>query len=265
MSEFRCLVKKDIKEILRTGKLILFVVLGLGIAVMILAFTALFTDLPDFLEVELPGIDIVSLENMMGTLYPRMVRESLGIFAYYIGIFYSLIIILVSHAVLPNERKNGKWVLPVQQGYTKRTIVTSKCLVYGTLAAASVFVSYLFYYAAAETFMMRNMPFGNAFFLAVIHGLNLFFILCFTMLLSVYFKSSVVAVISVLGTVLFVPDIMNYLPVGIYLPTYMLTFVYESGSDFGLVVGPLLMSIFLLILTYYIVVIKLEKESSSAL
>ena len=260
MKEFRCLVKKDIKELLRTGKLLLFVLLGLGIAVMILAFTVMFTDIPDFLEVELPGIDIGSLEDMMGTLYPKIVRESLGVFSYYIGVFFSLIMVLVSHGILPNERKNGRWILPLQQGYTKRSIVTGKCLVYGLAAAASVFVSYMFYFAVAQVFMERNMSFGNAFFLAVLHGLNMFFIMCYTMLLSVYFKSGVAAVITVLSTVLFVPDIMVYLPIGAYLPTYMLTFVYESGNNYGAVVGPLILNIFILIFTYYMVVIKLEKE-----
>ena len=104
------------------------------------------------------------------------------------------------------------------------------------------------------------MTFVNAFMCACIHGLNIFFIVSFTCFLSVCFKSSIVAVISVLGSVLFVPDIMNYLPIGKYLPTYMLTFVYESRSDYGSILGPLVLNIMLLIIAYYMAVIKVSSK-----
>ena len=91
----KCCIKKDLKETVRTGKLILFFALALGIAIMILFFTLFFENIPDSLTTELPGFDIESLENMMTTLYPKMVRESLGVFSYYIGVFFSLIVIIV--------------------------------------------------------------------------------------------------------------------------------------------------------------------------
>ena len=260
MNEYRCIIKKDFIECLRTGKLILFLVLGLGIAIFILGVTALFSDIPDFLEVELPGLDIASLEDMMTIIYPKMLKESLGVFSYYIGIFYSLIIILVTHGILPKERKKGKWILPIEQGYSARALVTGKTLVYATLSGAAVFISYLIYFAVAGTFMKHNMTLGNAFMCGMIHGLNIFLIVSFTMLMSVCFKSSIVAVISVLGSVLFVPDIMNYLPIGKYFPTYMLTFVYESRNDYGSLLGPLVINLILLVITYYMAVIKVSSK-----
>ena len=78
MNGMICCIKKDIKEVLRTGKVILFALLALGIGVMIMAFTVLFTDIPDFLAVELPGFNIEDLETMMSTLYPKMLRENRG-------------------------------------------------------------------------------------------------------------------------------------------------------------------------------------------
>ena len=47
MIRYKCLIKKDIKEVLRTGKLILFLALSFGIAFMIMGITVLFTDIPD--------------------------------------------------------------------------------------------------------------------------------------------------------------------------------------------------------------------------
>ena len=261
MIRYKCLIKKDIKEVLRTGKLILFLALSFGIAFMIMGITVLFTDIPDELTVQLPGFDIESLESMMRMIYPKMTRGSLGVFSYYLGVFFTLITVIVTHSLLPKERAKGKWILPIEQGYEAREIVASKTFCYSTFAGCSVFISYMFYYMVANTFMERDMPFLNALFCAFIHGLNLFFILANTMLLSVCFRSSVVAAISTLGTVLFVPDIMNYMPIGKYFPTYMLTFVYDSRSDYSSVTGPLILNIVVLIITYYWAVIKVSSKN----
>ncbi len=258
MTNIKCCILKDIKEVLRTGKVALFLILAFGIGVMIMGFTVIFTDIPDYLTAELPGFDIQSLEELMGTLYPKMVRENLGVFSYYIGFFYSLITILVCNNIIPRERKKGKWILPIEQGYSGRDFLIGKCVVYGCLAGISVFLSYMVYYFIANTFMEQNLPFGNAFFLALLHGLNVFFILDFTILMSAWFNSGVVAAISMIGTVLFVPDIMNYLSIGKYLPTYLLTFVYESGNNYGSIVVPLILNIICFIATYIFASTKVE-------
>ena len=99
---------------------------------------------------------IQSLEELMGTLYPKMVRENLGVFSYYIGFFYSLITILVCNNIIPRERKKGKWILPIEQGYNGRDFLIGKCVVYGCLAGISVFLSYMVYYFIANTFMELN-------------------------------------------------------------------------------------------------------------
>ena len=265
MTGIKCCIKKDIKETLRTGKVLLFTLLALGIAVMIMGFTLLFTDIPDYLAMELPGFDIESLESMMRTLYPREVGGSLGVFSYYIGFFYSLIIILACNNIIPKEQKNGKWILPREQGYRGKDFVTSKCIVYGSLAGVSVCVTYMLYYFVACAIFERTITFGNAFFLAILHGFNIFFILDFTLLFATWFKSGVIAAISMIGTVLFVPDIMNILPIGKYLPTYLLTFVYDARSDYGSVVGPFLINLIVFIATYVFAVDRLDREERNSL
>ncbi|SEQ00313.1 hypothetical protein SAMN02910369_01020 [Lachnospiraceae bacterium NE2001] len=260
MTGIKCCIKKDIKEVLRTGKLILFASLALGIGVMIMGFTLLFTDIPDALALELPGFDIQSLEDMMITLYPRRVGGSCGVFSYYIGFFYSLITILVCNNIIPKEQKNGKWILPREMGYRGRDFLTSKCIVYGGLAGLSVFVSYMLYYFTACTMFERDMTFGNALFLAILHGLNIFFILDYTFLFAAWFKSGVVAAISMIGTVLFVPDIMNFLPIGKYMPTFLLTFVYDYRSDYGETVAPLIFNLLIFAATYVFAVNRLDRE-----
>ena len=261
MEMIKCCVLKDIKETIRTGKLILFFLLSFGIALMILFFTVFFQNIPDSLTTELPGFDIQSLEDMMGTLYPKLVKESLGVFSYYIGVFFSLIVIIVTHSILPKESTDGKWIMPIQQGYSVRDFIVSKCAVYGTFAGFSVFCSYMFYYAIACTFMEHNMTFGNAFLLALIHGLNIFFIICYTMLLSVLFKNAVVVAISMIGTVLFAPDLLKYFTIGEYMPTFMLSFVYDSRNDYGTLLGPLVLNIFVIVFIYFLTITKKSRVS----
>lgn len=255
-----CCLKKDIQEVLRTGKLVFFLVLALGIGVLIMGFTVIFSDIPDFLTSELSGFDIGSLEEMMSTLYPKRVRESLGVFSYYIGFFNSLITILVCNGILPRERQSGKWILPKEQGYKGSHFLAGKCIIYGGMAAVSVFISYMLYFFISNTFMEQNMTFGNAIFCGMLHGLNAMFILDYTFLFAVWFNSGVLAAISMIGTVLFIPDIMNYISFGKYLPTYLLSFVYDSSSDYGTVVLPLLVNIIFFAMLYVIAVSKLDDK-----
>ena len=256
----KCCIKKDIKEVVRTGKLLLFFLLAMGIGVMIMGITVIFTDLPDYLEMELPGFDIQSLENMMSTLYPKIVSLNIGVFSYYIGIFYSLVLVLVINGILPRENKKGKWVLPLEQGYLKSDLILGKIIVYGATADICIFITYILYYLLANTFMFRDMSFGNAFVLAIVHGLNMFIIVAYTMLMSVWFRNGTVAAISMIGTVLFAPDIMNFLPIGKYFPSYMLTFVYDSHTEYSDLVMPLLLNIILLLVTYIFTLRRAEKE-----
>ncbi|MCR5213931.1 MAG: hypothetical protein K6E10_05915 [Eubacterium sp.] len=252
-------IKKDIKEVLRTGKLLIFGLLALGIGVMIMAFTIIFSNIPDFLAVELPGFDIESLEEMMTTLYPKIVSINIGVFSYYIGFFYGLVLVLVINGILPREIKKGRWILPLEQGYIKNDLILGKCIVYGIMAGACVFVSYILYYIIANTFMVQDLKFSHAFILGMVHLLNMFFIVAYTMLLSVWFDNGIIAAISVIGTLLFVPDIMNFLPIGKILPTYMLTFVYDSHTEFADLVMPLLINIITLLITYIFTIRKVDK------
>ncbi len=245
-NEMVCCIKKDIKEVIRTKKAVTLLIVELGIALMILAFTLIFSDIPEVMWQQLSAFNIGSLEDVIGSLYPRNVRESTGIFAYYTGFFFSLILVLMTVNILPRERDSGKWLIPLQQGYDKSDLITSKCIVYGLTAGAAVFISYAFYYIAANITMERNFSFANALICAVIHSFNLCFIVIYTMILSVVFKNPVMAAVSMLGTIILVPDIAIYFSFGKLLPTYLLTFVYDSSNSYGDLIIPLTINIMIL-------------------
>ena len=244
------LIKKDIREVIRTGKVITFVLVAFGIALMILMFTFLFSDIPEVMWEQLSAFNISSLEEVMASMYPKSVRESTGIFAYYIGFFFSLVVILMTHNILPKERKQGKWIIPLQQGYEGFDIILAKCIVYGAMTGLVVFGSYMFYYILANVYMERNFPFGNAIVCGVVHGFNLCFIVIYTMIFSLIWKNPVIAAVSMLATVILVPDIAIYFAFGKFLPTYPLTFVYDSSSEYGNLVAPFIINLGIMVILY---------------
>ncbi|MBO4337200.1 MAG: hypothetical protein J5842_03925 [Lachnospiraceae bacterium] len=248
--ELICCIKKDIKEVLRTGKLITMFALAFGIALMILGFTLFFSDIPEELWSQLTAFNIESLEDVIGSLYPRLARESTGIFAYYIGFFFSLVVVLMCFNILPKERDAGKWVIPLQQGYEKGDIIISKCLVYGLTGAVSVFTSYIFYYIMANIFMERNFPLGNALVCAVVHSLNLCLIIVYTMVFSMVYKNPVISALSMLATVILVPDFARYFSFGKLLPTHLLSFAYDSSNSYQELAAPIIVNICIFILIY---------------
>ena len=245
-----CCIKKDIKEVIRTGKVITFVLVAFGLALMILMFTFLFSDIPEVMWEQLSAFNIGSLEEVMASMYPKSARESTGIFAYYIGFFFSLVVILVTFNILPKERAQGKWIIPLQQGYERSDIIFSKCLVYGVLTGLVVILAYFFYYTVANIYMERNFPFGNALVCGIVHGFNLCFIVIYTMIFSLIWKNPVIAAVSMLATIILVPDIAIYFSFGKYLPTYPLTFVYDSSDRYGNLVAPFILNLGILLILY---------------
>ncbi|MBR4759186.1 MAG: hypothetical protein IK078_03425 [Lachnospiraceae bacterium] len=254
-----CCIRKDIKECLRTGKVVLFAGMVLGIGVMIMGFTLIFSDIPEELWAQLPGFNIESLEELVSTMYPKMVRESVGIFSYYIGFFFSMVVILVIHGMLPKEEKSGKWILPMEQGYSRIDFLMGKCVVYGSLAGGMVLIGYLLYYMIACGCMEQNMTFGNALVCGIVHGLNLFFIVAYTFLFSLLWKNPVVSAVSMIATIILVPDMTAYFSIGKILPTHLLRFVYDSSSAYGELVVPMLLNITFLVLLWFLVAWKKEQ------
>ena len=243
-------IKKDIKEVLRTGKLILIAGLLFGIGFMVLVFTVIFSNIPKELWSLLEGFDIEALEKMMEQFYPKIVSESLELFSYNVGAFFTLILVIMMQGQLPGERDAGTWILPRQHGITPMDLIESKCIVYGGISGVSVTMGYLVYYLLAMTFMERNMTFVNALVCALVHGFNILFIVTYMLFLSMLLKKPIAGAISVVAVVLLMPDIGRFFPFGIYFPTNLLTFVYDSSSNYRELPVPFVLNVFILLVMW---------------
>ena len=105
-------------------------------------------------------------------------------------------------------------------------------LIYGICTALPSFIGYNLYYALSSLLITDNyvslIALGNSIVLAI----SVFFITTISIALSVICKNQISAVITVVMFVLAAPDILSLFSFGRFFPTYFLTFLYNSASNF---------------------------------
>lgn len=250
MIPFICCLKKDITEIIRKKRLLLFNSLLLLICGFVFITTLTFPNLVSLLAEKAP--DIISNGTDIGKiivkLFPPTLKENIGILASDIGIFFTIAIALICSNIIPSEIKNGKWILVIEAGFDHKILLASKIVSYGMCAAIPTFIMYHLYYLAAGLFLENNyiptISMINSFVLAFI----IFSIASLTISLSVICKNQITAAITIIITVLTAPDILTMFSFGQYLPTHLLTYIYTSSENWREIFMPFC---FLMILQIY--------------
>lgn len=262
MRGLSCALKKDILECLRRKKLLIFGLSALGISLLVYAASML---LPIMLESImwmtpnlLNGKD--ALSEVMSTFFPGDVRSNMGLLSSDLLVFYIIVMVIVSQNLLTAEFRKGRWDLPRANGYSPSTLALSKCIVYSLSGSIPVFVVYMLYYAAVSASLVNNMSVFQAFGQAVVNMLCTIAVMCLTLFGSMLFKHSVVNVISVLGIILFVPDILNFFSFSVYLPTFPFSFAKDARLDFGTVVVPMLILLIICALMGVFGILKYKKR-----
>ena len=233
MNQFQACVKKDISEFLRYHRNILCMLVLMGIGAMVLVTTVIFPGLISQLAVKAPDMitDPEAINELMAKLFPQDVKGSLKIFSSDVGVFYTIAVCLICHSVLPGEIKNGRWLIPVNAGIEKRTLLTSKCFVYSVGMAFPVFAVYNVYYYAASVLLSPNCRYGTALQNSAVLSLSVAFIAIVTILSSVLYEHSDMATLSVIVIVMAAPDALTFFSFGKLFPTYLLTFTYTLGEN----------------------------------
>jgi ABC-2 type transport system permease protein len=197
-----------------------------------------------------------SIIEMMEKLFPGDVKGSLGIFASDVGVFYTIVIALMCHGLLPGEIRDGKWIIPVNIGISKSKLIGSKCIVYACGIGLPVLVITNLYYYVSATLLNNNLTIETAVLNSVVLCFSVMGIVASTILLSVIYKHSILAALSVILTVMAAPDVLTFFTFGKYFPTYLLTFTYTvSDSIFDLIIP----AIVLLLMTGVLFELSLKK------
>ncbi len=254
-------IKKDLKEFVRSRKNILFLVILLALGLLVFGSTKIIPGLLSMLMSKSPEMvtDMIGLTNLIGTLFPEDVKASMGIFASDICILYTIVIALVCHGLLPKEIKNGVWIQPINAGYTRRVLVCGKGLVYSMGAALPAWVVYHLYYLLAMTQLEYNFSYGQCLLNGLVIAIVIYSVTNITILLSVVYKNSIWAAITVIGVVLVAPDLLTFLSFGKYFPTYLFTFVYTSGSNVVDLIVPIVLMVIVQLLILMAAMKKVEK------
>ena len=242
MRTFCYCLRKDCIEFMRAKKNIIFSGILLVLGIMVLGMTQLFPFLIESLMKQSPDFisDPLAINEMMEKLFPKDTKASLGIWSADVGVFYTIAIVLMVYGILPSEIKSGKWIFPIAAGYKNSYLILSKSLVYSCGAAIPVTVMYNLYYLVASLQLKSNYEIQNVIFNSIILGVCIFSIVNITILLSLLYKQTIINAVSMIVMIIAVPDIMTLFSFGKYFPTYLLTYVYSSLTNYTEVVIPML-------------------------
>ena len=258
MRQFYACVKKDISEYLRYHRNVLCLLVLICIGAMVLLTTMFFPGLISQLALKAPNMitDPVAINELMTRLFPQDVRGSLMIFASDVGVFYTIVVCLICHSMIPGEIKKGQWIIPVNAGVKKRNLLASKCIVYAAGMAFPVFVIYNLYYFVASILLEANCRYEIALLNGGVLSLSIAFIVIVTILNSVLYKHSAISALSIIIIVMMAPDVLTFFSFGRFLPTYLLTFTYGLGENAATIIIP---TGIMMIISYLLFILALRK------
>jgi hypothetical protein len=183
--------------------------------------------------------DVSTIETAVANFFPDELRSNMGVLSSDIMIFYGLVVILVVYNLAAKEATEGRWIFPVISGYKPITLVLSKGLVYGVGAAAPSFVFYNLYFFVGKIYLEPNYEFSVSFANSLVMCVAIFFIVFLTAMLSTIYKRPTVAAGTMILFVAVAPDIFSLFSFGKYLPTYILTHLYQSSANFLAIIIPM--------------------------
>lgn len=261
MIQIICCIKKDMLEVIRNKRNLLFNGLLIAITIMVLGTTLAFPSLIDILVEKTPDLvaDGSQIQQVMAKLFPQTTKENMGIWASDIIIFFTVAISFVCCNLLPKEIHSGKWILVMEAGYSHWQMLFSKMLVYGSCTALPVFIGYNLYYVLSGIFISDNYSSSIALGNSVVIAIAIFFITTLSITLSIIYKNHIMAAITMIITVLAVPDILTMFSFGQLFPTHLLTFIYKSSNNFGELVIPCIILFALQISLYYMAIKRFDK------
>jgi hypothetical protein len=183
----------------------------------------------------------------------------MGVLASDIVIFYGIVAILSTYNLLAKEIIDGKWIFPLSVGYKPFNLILSKGLVYGVGAAFPSVVFYNLYYFAGSLYLFPDYRIADAIINSLILGFSIFSIVYITIILASIYKKSITAVITIIPIIAIAPDIFVLFSFGKFLPTYMLSYLYQTCSNVYDIVIP---AIFTIAITILLTVIAAKKSSN---
>lgn len=255
-----CAIKKDFKEYMRNKKNLFFSFIVLFLCAMVFCSTKLLPSLIDSLAQNAPQMisNKDTLDTTLTALFPETLSANMGILASDIVIFYGIVVILSTYNLIVKEIVGGKWIFPLSVGYKPFTLILSKGLVYGVGAAFPTVVFYNLYYMIGCLYLYPDYSSSAAILNSLVLGFSMFSIVYITIMLASTYKQPIMSAITMILFISVAPDIFALFSFGKFLPTYILSFLYQSKNNHIELILPLV-SIISLATLFTIIAVKKSK------
>lgn len=256
MSQLSFCLNKDLKEYNRKKRHLLYTIIMVGIAGMVFFSSRIFPVMLDTMLEEMPDLvsDAEAMRSMFEHLFPDNLAANMGAFAGEALAFYTLIVIILVNNLLAEELKNGRWIIPLGAGYQKKNMILSKAIVNSIGTALPAVVVYIAYYFVLAASLENDYGIGEAIANALLLGFFIMAISAMTIFCSVIFKKSVLSAVTIIVSIMVLPDIFGFFEFGKYMPTYLINYLTESMVDFKMVIVPIILNIVICVVLYFIAI-----------
>lgn len=260
MKKFSAILRKDRIEYIRSMKGVICVATIFLCCAMVLGATLALPGLLGRLT-EKGGIlsESTSASDFMGRFFPENLRQSMGVLSSDIAVFYGIVTIILCYRIVPDEVLSKRVILPMCAGYSKKELLISKKIIYSILMSVPVYAFYMLYYLLASNYLMKNYRIDQACVNGILLAFCIFVIVNITMSLSMVVRSRLGILVTMIGVIIAVPDVLTFFSFGKYLPTYLLTLTYLSNTDYELIIAPIVTTIVLLICIEVFVFFRTDK------
>ncbi len=247
-SQLYCAIKKDIKEYLRSKKNLLFALTLFLLCAMVFFSTkflpTLIISLTEKTSNLITNADI--LKNTLLSFFPSELKANMGVLASDIAIFYGIVVILTTYNLIIREIKNNKWIFPIGVGYKPFALILSKGVIYGIGSAVPAAVLYILYYFIGSIYLVSDYPISVAISNAIVLGVAMASITYITIVLTTLLRHPIMSATTMIGFIAIAPDIFALFTFGKYLPTHLLTYIYNSSNNLVEVVIPIIELLFIM-------------------
>ena len=239
-----CSFQKDIMEYIRTKKTLLFSSTLFFLCAVVFLATKTFPTLISALISSTSHIASNSdtITSSLIAFFPENLKDNMGILSSDIIIFYGIVVILSTYNLIKKEIDSGKWIFPSSVGYKPFVLIISKGVVYGLGAAVPSVIFYNLYYVIGNVYLFPDYYITSALVNSLILGFAIFSIVYITITLSTICKQAIMSVVTIIPFIVIAPDVFSLFAFGKYLPTHILTYLYQSMNNYNELLAPMVMT-----------------------
>ena len=240
MREFFTIVKKDIRDVWRTKKFLLYFLIAMAMTVFCFLLMGI-------MQIVIKYAALTSAPEKLKAMFQLTTSNSMMFFSMFISSYFMIAVVIFIRNVVSKEIAENKWTLPLQAGIKPWKLVFSKILVYVVsimvaliCAFALHFVLTLIICKPTATNPVTNLPYdisygaavGNMIYSYVMLLVGMIFIMVAVITLNAITKKSWPAIIVPLAILMIMAPICDAVKAGSKSLSHYLPFLFFNESSY---------------------------------